>query len=98
MNSENLWKPMELAMLNQTDHSPDMKVSYFEVPHRMSCSLFTHMAWLIPDAYPEVGDDGLSIPNNMNTFSTMPAMSAERLQPFQHQNTSKYSITQHQSS
>ena len=46
--------------------------------------MFTHLAWLIPDAYPDVGDDGLSNPNNMNTFSTLPTMSAERLEAYPH--------------
>ena len=55
-----------------------MKVSYVEASHRMSCNIFTHMAWLITDDYPEVGDDGLSIPNNMNKLSTLPTMSAHR--------------------
>ena len=26
------------------------------------------LAWLIPDAYPDVGDDGLSIPNNIYEY------------------------------
>ena len=55
----------------------------------MSCNLFTHLAWLIPDAHTEVGDDGRSIPNNMTTFSTLPTVSAERLEAFPHQITSK---------
>ena len=76
-------------MLNHTDHSPEMKVSYVEASHRMSCNIFTHMAWLITDDYPEVGDDGLSIPNNMNKLSTLPMMFAEWLRAFQHQSTSK---------
>ena len=59
----------------------------------MSCNLFTHLAWVIPDAYPEVGDDGLSIPNNVNTFSTLSTMSAERLVAFPPQITSKLHCT-----
>ena len=47
------------------------------------------MADVIPDAYPDVGDDGLSIPNNMNTFSTLPMISAERLEAFPHRSSSK---------
>ena len=80
-------------MLNHTDHSPDMNVSYVEASPRMSCSTFNHMAWLIPDAYPEVGDDGLSIPNNINKLSTLPTMSAEWLLAFQHRSTSKLHCT-----
>ena len=53
-------------MLNHTDHNPEMNVAYVEALHRMSCNTFTHMAWLITDAYPKMGDDGLSFPNNMN--------------------------------
>ena len=74
-------------MLNHTGHSPEMKVPYVEASHRMGCNIFTHMAWLIRDDYPEVGDDGLSIPNNMNKLSTLPTMSAEWLRAFQHQST-----------
>ena len=51
--------------------------------------MFTHLAWLILDPYPDVGDDGPSIPNNMNTFATLPTMSAERLEAFPHQSSSK---------
>ena len=80
-------------MLNHTDHSPEMKASYVEASHRISCNIFTHMAWLITDDYPEVGDDGLSIPNNMNKLSTLPRMSAEWLRAFQHQSTSKLHCT-----
>ena len=58
----------------------------------MSCNLFTHLAWLIPDTYPEVGEDGLSIPNNINTFSTMPTMSAERLEANSHTKSHQNSI------
>ena len=76
-------------MLNHTDHGPEMKVSYVEASHRMRCNIFTHMVWLITDAYPEVGDDGLSIPNSMNTLSTLPTISAEWLQAFQHQSMTK---------
>ena len=47
------------------------------------------MADVIPDAYPDVGDDGLSIPNNMNTFTTLPTISAERLEALPHQITLK---------
>ena len=70
-----------------------MKVSYVEASHRMSCNIFTHMAWLITDDYPEVGDDGLSIPNKMNKLSTLPTMSAEWLRAFQHQSTSTLHCT-----
>ena len=80
-------------MLNHTDHSLEMKVSYVEASHRMSCNIFTHMAWLITDDYPEVCDDGLPIPNNMNKFSNLPTMSAEWLRAFQHQSTSKLHCT-----
>ena len=80
-------------MLNNTDHSPEMKVSYVEASHRMSCNIFTHIAWLITDDYSEVGDDGLSIPNNMNKLSTLPTMSAERLRALQHQSKSKLHCT-----
>ena len=76
-------------MFDHTYHSPEMKVSYFEASQRMSCNLSTHLAWLITDASPEVADDGLLIPNNMNKFSTLPMITAERLQVFQHQSTSK---------
>ena len=69
-------------MLNHTDHSPETKVSYVEASHIMSCNIFTHMAKLITDDYPEVGDDGLSIPNLMNKLSTFPTMSAEWLRAF----------------
>ena len=76
-------------MFDHTYHNPEMKVSYFEASQRMSCNLITQMAWLITDASAEVGDHGLSIPNNMNKFSTLPTISAERLQAFQHESTSK---------
>ena len=66
-------------MLNHTYQCPEMKVSYVEASHRMSCNIFTHMAWLITDASPEVGDDGRSIPNNMTKFSILPMMSSKRL-------------------
>ena len=79
---------MEWPILNHTDHSPEMKLSYVDASHRMSCNTFTHMAWLITDAYPKVGDDGLSIANNMNKLSTLPTMSAEWLRAFAHQSTS----------
>ena len=84
---------MKWTMLNHTDQSPKMKVSYVEASHRMGCNIFTHMEWLITDDYPEVGDDGLSIPNNMNKLSTLPTMSAEWLRAFQHQSTSKLHCT-----
>ena len=77
------------AVLNNTYQRPEMKVSYVEVSQRMSCNMFTHMAWLITDASPEVCGDGQSIPNNMNKFSILPMMSSKRLQALQHQNTSK---------
>ena len=69
--------------------NPEMKVSYFEASPIMRCNMFTHLAWLITDASPEVGDDGLSIINNTNKLSTLPTVSAERLQAFQQQSTSK---------
>ena len=47
------------------------------------------MADVIPDAYPDVCDDGLSIPNNMNIFSTLPTISAEWLGAFPYQSSSK---------
>ena len=62
-------------------HNPEMKVSHFGASHGMSCNIFTHLAWLITDAYLEVGNDGLLIPNNKNKLSTLPTMS------FQHQST-----------
>ena len=31
-------------MLNHIDHSPEMKVSYVDASHRMSCNIFTHVA------------------------------------------------------
>ena len=68
---------------------PEMKVSYFETSQRMSCNMSTHLAWLIRDASPEVGDDGLSISNNTNKLSALPTVSAEWLQALQHQSTSK---------
>ena len=80
-------------MLNHTDHRTEMKVSYAEASHIISCNTFTHMAWLITDDYPEVGDDGLSFPNNMNKLSTLPTISAEWLRAFQHQSTSKLHCT-----
>ena len=80
---------MEWTIFDHNYHSPEMKVSYFEASQRMSCNLFTHLAWLITEASPKVCDDGLSIPNNMTKLSTLPMISAERLQAFQHQNASK---------
>ena len=46
-------------MFTHTDHSHDMKVSYVEASQSVSCNLFTHLAWLITDASPEVGERGL---------------------------------------
>ena len=80
-------------MLNHTDHSPDMKVSYVEASHRMGGNIITHVAYLITYDYPGVGDDGLSIPNNVNKLSTLPTMSAEWLRAFQHQSTSQFHCT-----
>ena len=80
-------------MLNHTYHSPEMKVSHVEASQRISCNMFIHMACLITDASPEVGDDGRSIPNNMNKFSILPMMSSKLLQAVQHKSTSELHCT-----
>ena len=35
----------------------EMEVSYNEASQRVSCNLYNHLAWLITDASPEVGED-----------------------------------------
>ena len=50
---------MEWTMSTHTDHTHEMKVSFFVASQSVSCNLFTHLAWLITDASPEVGEHGL---------------------------------------
>ncbi|KAJ8417259.1 hypothetical protein AAFF_G00284860 [Aldrovandia affinis] len=38
--------------------SMQLEISYLEASRRVSCNLYNHLAWLITDAFPEVGDDG----------------------------------------
>ncbi|KAJ8379034.1 hypothetical protein AAFF_G00232030 [Aldrovandia affinis] len=38
--------------------SMQLEISYLEASRRVSCNLYNHLAWLITDASPEVGDDG----------------------------------------
>uniref|UniRef100_UPI00358FC7DF uncharacterized protein n=1 Tax=Myxine glutinosa TaxID=7769 RepID=UPI00358FC7DF len=40
------------------DPSLQLEISYLEVSRRVSCNLYNHLAWLITDASPEVGEDG----------------------------------------
>ncbi|KAJ8378402.1 hypothetical protein AAFF_G00242900 [Aldrovandia affinis] len=35
-----------------------LEISYLEASQRVNCNLYNHLAWLITDASPEVGDDG----------------------------------------
>ncbi|KAJ8403226.1 hypothetical protein AAFF_G00354430 [Aldrovandia affinis] len=37
--------------------SMQLEISYLEASRRVSCNLYNHLAWLITDASPEVGDD-----------------------------------------
>ena len=46
-------------MSTHTDHTHEMKVSFFVASQSVSCNLFTHLAWLITDASSEVGEQGL---------------------------------------
>ncbi|KAJ8385346.1 hypothetical protein AAFF_G00189670 [Aldrovandia affinis] len=38
--------------------SMQLEISYLEASRRVSCNLYNHLAWLITDASPEVGDAG----------------------------------------
>ena len=38
--------------------SLNLEISYLEASQRVSCTLYNHLAWLITDASPEVGEDG----------------------------------------
>ena len=38
--------------------SLNLDISYLEASQRVSCTLYNHLAWLITDASPEVGEDG----------------------------------------
>ena len=40
------------------DPSLHLEISYLEASRRVSCNLYNHLAWLITDASPELGEDG----------------------------------------
>lgn len=40
------------------DPSLQLEISYLEASRRVSSNLYNHMAWMITDASPELGEDG----------------------------------------
>ena len=48
----------QLTGSDTEDTLPQMEISYLEASRRVSCNLYNHLAWLMTDASPEVGENG----------------------------------------